>query len=97
MSFATLVKRPSASVPVAMSVAALLFVLAHTAMFGTTHEADEGATAHLWQLLIAAQLPVVLFFAIKWLPLERRSALLVLALQASAGLAAIAPVYFLGL
>jgi hypothetical protein len=97
MSFATLVKRPSAYVPVAMSIAALLLVLGHTAMFGTTQEADEGTVAHLWQLLMAAQLPVVLLFAIKWLPLERRSALLVLALQASAGLVALAPVYFLGL
>ena len=97
MSFATLVKRPTAYLPVAMSVAALALVLGHTAILGATHEADEGAVAHLWQLLMAAQLPFVLLFAIKWLPPERRSALLVLALQASAALAALAPVYFLGL
>ena len=97
MSFATLVKRPTAYIPVAMSIAALLLVLGHIAMFGTAREADEGTTAHLWQLLMATQLPVVLLFAIKWLPLERRPALLVLALQASAGLAALALVYFLGL
>jgi hypothetical protein len=97
MSFATLVKRPTGYVPVAMSIAALLIVLGRIAMFGTAREADEGTTAHLWQLLMVAQLPVVLLFAIKWLPLETRPALLVLALQASAGLAALALVYFLGL
>jgi hypothetical protein len=97
MSFATLVTRPTGYVPVAMSIAALLIVLGHIAMFGTAREADEGIAAHLWQLLMVAQLPVVLLFAIKWLPLERRSALLVLALQASVGLAALALVYFLGL
>jgi hypothetical protein len=31
------------------------------------HEADEGTLAHLWQLL-AGQIPVLAFFAIKWLP-----------------------------
>ena len=97
MTFASLLKRPSAYVPVAMSIAALVLVLGHVAMFGTAREADEGTAAHLWQLLMALQLPVVLLFAIKWLPLEKRSALLVLALQASAGLAAFAPVFFLGL
>lgn len=97
MTFSTLLKCPSAYVPVAMSTAALILVLGHIAMFGTAREVDEGTTAHLWQLLIATQLPVVLLFAIKWLSRERRSALQVLVLQAGAGLAALAPVYFLGL
>jgi hypothetical protein len=42
-------------------------------------------------------LPVVAFFAIKWLPRTPGQALPVLALQAGAALAALAPVYFLGL
>jgi hypothetical protein len=44
---------------------------------------------------MAGQLPVVAFFAIKWLPRSPRQALLVLALQAGAALAALAPVFLL--
>jgi len=80
-----------------MSLAALAIVLGHVALYGTAREADEGTAAHLWQLLIAGQLPVVAFFALKWLPRRPKEALLVLALQAGAGLAALAPVFFLGL
>jgi hypothetical protein len=42
-------------------------------------------------------MPVLLFFAVKWLPSAPRQALLVLALQAGAVLAAMAPVYLLHL
>jgi hypothetical protein len=44
---------------------------------------------------MALQLGVVVFFAIKWLPRSTGPALLVLAVQACAGLAAIAAVFFL--
>src|SRR5205807_4824301 len=85
----------SALIPLAMSCAALAIVLGHLAMSGVGREADEGTAAHLWQLLMAGQLPVVAFFAIKWLPRSPRQALLVLALQAGAALAALAPVLLL--
>ena len=92
-----MIKKPSTFLPVAMSFAALAVVLAHVAIFGAAREADEGAAAHLWQLLMAAQLPVLAFFAIKWLPRSPKQALLVMALQAGAASAALAPVYFLNL
>lgn len=97
MNLPTIVKQPSAFLPVAMSFLALIVVLGHIIMFGVAREADEGSAAHLWQLLLAGQLPIVAFFAIKWLPRTPRPALLVLALQAGAALAALAPVYFLNL
>ena len=97
MTLSTVMKRPSAFLPVAMSIAALILVLGDVAMFGAVREADEGTAAHLWQLLIAGQFPVAAFFAIRWLPREPRTALRVLALQAGALLAALAPVYFLNL
>ena len=97
MNFSTMMKQPSAFVPVAMSVAALAIVLGHVALFGAVREADEGTAAHVFQLLLIAQLPIVAFFAIKWLPRTPRQALLMLALQAGAGLAALAPVFFLNL
>ena len=90
-------KRPSAFLPLAMSLLALAIVLFHIAIYGIAREPDEGAAAHLWQLLMAGQLPIIAFFAIRWLPQAPRSALPVLALQAAAGLAAVAPVFLLGL
>ncbi|MFY9615921.1 MAG: hypothetical protein WAT58_11040 [Candidatus Dormiibacterota bacterium] len=96
MNFSTL-KRPSALIPLAMSFAALSLALGHIAIFGVVRETDEGAAAHLWQLLMAGQLPIIGFFALRWLGRTPGPALLVLALQLVAGLAAAAPVYLLKL
>ena len=96
MNFSTL-RRPSAWVPLAMSCAALTLVLGHIAFYGVAREADEGTAAHLWQLLMAGQIPVIAFFAVRWLPRAPTQALLVLVLQAVAGLAAAAPIFLLKL
>jgi hypothetical protein len=96
VNFST-VKRPSAVIPLAMSLAALSLVLGHIMLFGGAREADEGTAAHLWQLLMAGQIPVIAFFAIKWLPRTPKQALLILGLQAVAGLAAAGPVFLLQL
>ena len=93
----SIMKKPSAFLPLAMSFAALATVLGHVAMFGFAREADEGTAAHIWQILMAAQIPIVVFFAIKWLPRTPSQALLVLTLQGGAALAALAPVFFLNL
>jgi hypothetical protein len=102
-SFRAILKHPSAFLPLAMSLTAL-GVLFGAAIYGILHGAhgiirqpDEGTAAHLWQLLMAGQLPVLLFFAIKWLPRAPKQTLGVLALQAGAALASMAPVFFLGL
>lgn len=95
MNLRTMIKRPSALVPVAMSFAALAIVLVHIIRSGVARQADEGTAAHLWQLFMAAQIPIVAFFAIRWLPQSPKSALPILALQAVAALAALAPVYLL--
>jgi len=92
-----MLKQPSAFLPVAMSFAALATVLAHVVMFGIVREADEGTAAHIFQLLMIAELPIVAFFAVQWLPRIPRPALQVLALQVGAALAALAPVFFLDL
>jgi hypothetical protein len=96
-SFGTLVKEPTAFLPMAMSLTALAIVLGSLAIKGVVHQADEGTEAHLWQLLMAGQLPVLLFFAIKWLPRAPKQTLYVMALQAGAALASMAPVFFLKL
>ena len=90
-----LLKRPSALIPISMSIAALAVVLGYAAMFGIAPQPDEGTAAHLWQFLMAGQVPVVAFFAIKWLPTNLRQGLLVLALQLGAALSAAFPVWWL--
>ena len=89
-----LLKQPSALVPVAMSAAALATVIGYAAMFGVARQADEGTAAHVWQLLMVGQVPVVAFFAVKWLPAQPGQALPVLALQLAAALAALFPVWW---
>ena len=97
MPLPLIIKKPSAFLPVAMSLAALAVVLLHVATFGAAHEADEGAAARIYQLLLAAQLPVLLFFAVRWMPRSPKQAAQVMVIQAGAVIAALAPVYFLGL
>jgi hypothetical protein len=92
---ATPIKQPSALLPIAMSLVALSLVLGHAAIYGVVHEADEGTPAHLFQLLMVAQVPVIAYFALKWLPRVPGPTLRILALQAGAALAAFAAVYWL--
>ena len=91
----SLLKQPSAWLPLAMSLAALTLVLGHAAVYGVVHEVDEGAAAHVWQILMAAQLPIVAYFLLKWLPKQPRESLQVLALLAGTWLANFAAVYWL--
>jgi hypothetical protein len=42
-------------------------VLSNVAIYGVVRKSDEGAVAHLWQLLMSGQAPIMAFFAIKWL------------------------------
>ncbi len=95
MSPSTMLKHPSAFVPVVMSLAALAIVVVFLALHGTAPQEDEGTAAHIWQLLMAAQVPIVGFFAIKWLPQSPRQAVPILGLQVAAALAAMAPVFLL--
>jgi hypothetical protein len=95
--WAALAKRPTAFLPVLMSLAALTLVLVHIAWFGTQRQADEGTPAHLFQLLMAAQLPIIATFAAKSLPQAPRRALGVLAIQLIAAIAAFAPVFYFNL
>ena len=96
-SIRSLGKKPSAFVPMAMSLTALAVVLGSIVRFGVVHETDEGAIAHIWQLLMAGQLPILAYFIIRWLPRVPRQTQYVLALQIVLALAALASVYLLEL
>ncbi len=92
----TILKSPSALVPLVMSAGALAVALSHIALHGTAPQADEGAAAHSWQLLMVGQVPFVLYFAARHLPDAPRQTTRVLGLQIAAAIAAAAPVFVLG-
>ena len=87
-------KNLSAWIPIAMSAAACAVIAAHIAIAGTARQPDEGAAAHLWQLLMAGQVPVIAYFAIRWIPRSPGPAVRTLAVQIAAALAACAPVAY---
>ena len=89
-------RTPGAIIPIAMSIGAILTVLYQVVFHGIAAQPDEGALAHIWQILMAGQVPIVAFYAIKWMPQVPKAALQVLAVQIGAALAALAPVYLLG-
>lgn len=97
MTVATLMRQPTGYVPVVMSLGALAMIVWFVAVHGVVHQPDEGAQAHLWQLLVAGQVPLITYFALRWLPRATRPALAVLVLQAAAlMLLAVAPLWALG-
>lgn len=90
-------RHPSAFLPIAMSLVALVLVLGNIILFGVTHEADEGAIAHLWQILMAGQLPVIAFFFIRYFLQQPKQVLFIVAFQIALALTVCSPVYFLKL
>ena len=76
-------RAPSAWLPIAMSLACWALVLQHVVR-RLPPEVDEGTAAHLWQILMAAQVPIVIWFAASRLPRDPRRGGIVLALQACA-------------
>ena len=90
-----LLKQPSAILPILISLAALAMILGYVALYGVTRQHDEAAPARIFQLLMVAQIPIVLFFAMRWLPQAPKQALLVLGLQAAAWIVPVATILFL--
>jgi hypothetical protein len=90
---ASLFREWSALVPIGMSVGSLALVLISASVFGTAQNEDEGAAARIFQLLMTLQMPIVAYFAVRWLPKRPRAALLVLVVQGIAWLAALGALY----
>jgi hypothetical protein len=89
-------RKPSAWIPVAMSASALGVVLLQMGVHGSAPEADEGAAAHIWQLLMVGQLPLIAWFAARWLRRSWHRTWPVLATQVVAAACALLPVALLG-
>lgn len=83
-----------AILPIAMSLLALLLVLVVVATGWERNERDEGAAAHIFQLLIFLQVPFIVAFlaTADWHP--RRRVIVPLTLQAIALVAAFGSVAF---
>jgi hypothetical protein len=91
----SLMKHPSAFVPVLISLAALAMVFGYVSIYGVVRHVDEGGPARIFQLLMLLQIPIIVFFAVKWLPREPRQACVILVLQAVAWVAPVAGIAFL--
>ena len=89
-------KKPSALTPVVMSLVALMLIGIQVSINGMGPERDEGALAHLYQLLVAGQIPVIAFFAFRWFRQAPVQGLRVVVAQAFALAAALVPVHMMG-
>jgi len=87
-------RAPSAWLPIAMSLVCCALVLQHV-FRQLPPETDEGTAAHLWQILMAAQAPIVIWFAASRLPRDPRRGAIVLALQACAFAASLALLWWM--
>jgi hypothetical protein len=102
-SVLALARLPSAMFPMIMSLAALLLLggfllLASRGVIPLrAPDGDEGAVAHLWQLLMAGQLPVIAWFALRWFFRRPVQTLVILGLQAILAFASIVPVFVMKL
>jgi hypothetical protein len=86
--------RQSAVLPLAMSCIVIAAMVWHLMRFGLMHQTDEGTGAHIFQILMPLQLPVIGYFAIRWLPGDPRWAAKVLAVQVTLFAAIVAVVFF---
>ena len=68
MTVAAMLRHPSAFLPLVMSLGALAMVIWFVAAHGVVRQPDESAQARVWQVLMAAQVPVIATFALRWLP-----------------------------
>ena len=94
----SLLKKPSGYLPLVMSAVALVGIFAYVAVVGIPENQaphDEGAPARIFQLFMVAQMLVIGWFAVKWLPRAPRQAMSVLVLQAAGMAAAIGTIVVL--
>ena len=95
-------RAPSAWAPLILAAATLAMLGAYLATgphaptivveHGVPRE-DEGVIAHLWQLLMLAQLVAIAVFLARWMPRAPRQAAAMLALQGLGLFAAALPVW----
>lgn len=93
----SLLKKPSAWLPIAFSFAILLMELWAVMTYGVAsaqRDKDEGVLAHLFQIWLVLEIPMILYFATRWLQENPRKAFLILIIQIFAVLAGMFPVFY---
>ena len=81
MTMTAMLRKPSAWLPMLMSLVALLLVLDFLARHGVAPQEDEGAHARILQLLIVVEAIVIGSFGFRWIPEAPRPAIVVIGLQ----------------
>ena len=94
----SLLRQPSAYVPILLSVCVICMFLYHLNFVGAPQpQQDEGIAAHLFQLWLVAEAVLIPLFAVRSLPRKPVDAAGVLVLQLSFVLTACFPVFYFGL
>jgi len=93
----SILKHPSAWLPIALSLVMLVYIIVYLSVFGIIYHKDEGAPAHLFQIWLVLEIFLIAFFAIKWIARNPKQALIILALQIVCALMPMSIVFFLKL
>jgi hypothetical protein len=93
----SLLKKPSAWIPIVLSLAILAMLLVTLVTSGLVRHEDEGVGAHIFQIWLVVEAVLIAFFGSRWLPRMPQQALMVLAVQIIAALAACFPVFYFNL
>jgi len=88
-----MLRSPLTLAPILLPLFCIGMVLVHVARVGAGPQADEGTEAHLFQLIMALQGPLMIWFAAKWWSVRRRATLLVLGFQGAAAATALGLVF----
>lgn len=86
-----------AILPLAMTLAVVMAGLIEGVRTGFVRQADEGTAAHLFQILMPAQIPIIVLFAATQMPRDPRWTRRIVALQIGAAAALVVAVFALGL
>ena len=78
---ATLMRKPIAWLSLALSLLAIGLIVANVVFVGLAPQADEGAEARIFQVLMLFDALVIGAFAVRWLPIAPKEASAVVALQ----------------
>lgn len=89
----TLSTKPSGALPLLMSLTALLIAIVYIITTGGQPQADEGAAAHIFQLMVVGQVPIIGFFLLRWIRASPMACLGVVSCQILALVAALLPVW----
>lgn len=80
-----------------MSLAAFVLLVAYVFFFGITRDTqqDEGTAAHLFQILMGGQVPIVGWFIVRWIHEEPKRVIQIAALQMVAAAIPMLVLFFL--